>query len=62
MAWPASMRYEVHKAAKGWWQSMVTGEGLVLKFTGPGTIYMQTRNEAAFGAWVRQFAPPPSQN
>ena len=29
-----------------------SGEGLVCKFNGPGTVYMQTRNPGAFSAWL----------
>jgi uncharacterized protein (AIM24 family) len=31
---------------------MASGEGLVCKFTGPGTVFMQTRNAQAFAAWL----------
>ncbi|KAM0420875.1 hypothetical protein ACHAPT_011405 [Fusarium lateritium] len=31
---------------------MASAEGLVCKFTGPGTIYMQTRNSRAFAAYM----------
>jgi hypothetical protein len=30
-----------------------SGEGLMCYFKGPGTIYVQSRNEAAFRDWVR---------
>jgi uncharacterized protein (AIM24 family) len=32
--------------------NMASGEGLVCKFTGPGTVFMQTRNAAAFAQWL----------
>jgi uncharacterized protein (TIGR00266 family) len=32
--------------------SAITGEGLVFRFTGPGTVYMQTRAEAQFRSWL----------
>ena len=31
---------------------IVSGEGLVCKFTGPGTIFLQTRQSAAFAAYL----------
>ena len=31
---------------------VASGEGLVCKFTGPGTIYMQTRNAQAFQLYI----------
>ena len=42
--------------------SAVTGEGLVMKFTGPGTVYMQTRNPEAFGGWLAKLLPTPSSS
>lgn len=32
--------------------NLMAGEGLVCKFTGPGTVFMQTRNAQAFAAWL----------
>ncbi|MEB3196632.1 MAG: TIGR00266 family protein [Candidatus Sericytochromatia bacterium] len=37
--------------------SATTGEGLVMKFTGPGTIWMQTRNPDAFSSWLMKLLP-----
>ncbi|KAI0107124.1 tryptophan RNA-binding attenuator protein-like domain-containing protein [Nemania sp. FL0031] len=36
-----------------------TGEGLVCKFTGPGTVFLQTRNPRAFSAYMAGNAAPP---
>ncbi|KAI7530393.1 hypothetical protein KC331_g14693, partial [Hortaea werneckii] len=44
--------YKIEKAASGSWSSVKSGEGLVCRFTGPGTIYMQTRNLDDFASWV----------
>ncbi|WP_299440638.1 TIGR00266 family protein [uncultured Rhodospira sp.] len=47
--------------AGGFFQRMVTsatsGEGLVMEFTGPGPVWMQTRNPEAFSGWVRSLLP-----
>ncbi|RMY51929.1 hypothetical protein D0863_14430 [Hortaea werneckii] len=43
--------YKIEKAASGSWSSVKSGEGLVCRFTGPGTIYMQTRNLDDFASW-----------
>lgn len=32
---------------------IASGEGLVCKFTGPGTVFMQTRNPQAFALYVQ---------
>ncbi|KIW97008.1 uncharacterized protein Z519_02399 [Cladophialophora bantiana CBS 173.52] len=50
VAW--NCRYAIEKAGKGGVHSMTTGEGLVCRFTGPGRIYIQTRNQDEFGDWV----------
>ncbi|KAI6843643.1 hypothetical protein KC332_g2370 [Hortaea werneckii] len=44
--------YKIEKAASGSWSSVKSGEGLVCRFTGPGTIYMQTRNLDDFASWT----------
>jgi len=40
-------------ASGGIISGLSSGEGLVCKFTGPGTVYLQTRNPSAFAAWVQ---------
>jgi len=51
VAWPCD--YILERAASGGIISGISsGEGLVCKFTGPGTVFMQTRNPGAFAAWM----------
>ncbi|HOV27330.1 MAG TPA: TIGR00266 family protein [Pseudobacteroides sp.] len=57
VAWPDYMEYRMEKAASGWISSITSGEGIVCRFRGPGTILIQTRNPKGFGSWVRQFMP-----
>lgn len=57
VAWPENMNYNIEKASKGWISSVTSGEGLVCRFRGPGTVYIQTRNPGGFGAWIQQFIP-----
>ncbi|MDH5719719.1 MAG: TIGR00266 family protein [Spirochaetia bacterium] len=57
VAWSANSNYKIEKASKGWVSSFTSGEGLVCRFTGPGDVYIQTRNSPGFGSWVRQFIP-----
>lgn len=57
VAWPTTTQYKVEKASKGWISSFTSGEMLVCRFTGPGKVFIQTRNSAAFGDWVKQFIP-----
>jgi uncharacterized protein (TIGR00266 family) len=57
VAWPDGMDYKIQKASSGWISSVTSGEGLVCRFRGPGRVYIQTRNPASFGSWIRQFIP-----
>lgn len=37
--------------------SAKTGEGLVIEFTGPGKVWMQSRNPSAFSGWLVPLLP-----
>lgn len=37
--------------------SATSGEGLVMEFTGPGNVYLQTRNPEAFSGWLANLLP-----
>jgi len=51
VAW--NCKYVMERIASGGIISnMSAGEGLVCKFTGPGTVFMQTRNPAAVSAYM----------
>ncbi|CAK7219494.1 hypothetical protein SEUCBS140593_003905 [Sporothrix eucalyptigena] len=51
VAW--NTKYVLERVASGGIISgMASGEGLVCKFTGPGTVYIQTRNAKAFSAFM----------
>lgn len=56
------MSFQVRKAGTGWINSITSGEGLVCEFTGPGVLYMQTRNEGAFVSWLIPKLPSRSSN
>lgn len=51
VAFPAGMQYEVNKFG-GWKSTILGGEGLVVTFTGPGDVYLQTRSQEAFLGWL----------
>ncbi len=57
VAWEASLQYSLRKAASGFFRTMVSGEGIVAEFTGPGELLIQTRNLAAFAGLLRPFFP-----
>lgn len=45
VAFDARVPYQVRKASRrGWMRSLLSGEALVLEFTGPGDVWLQTRN------------------
>lgn len=48
VAWEESLQYRIEKASKGWVSSFTSGEGLVTRFNGTGTVYIQTRNFPGF--------------
>jgi uncharacterized protein (TIGR00266 family) len=57
VAWEGTTNYTLRKAAAGFIRSMVSGEGVVAEFTGPGEILIQTRNLAAFAGLMKPFFP-----
>lgn len=58
VAWPAYMNYTIEKASsRGWISSFTSGEGLVCRFKGPGTVLIQTRNPKSFGEWIKKLVP-----
>lgn len=58
VAYDLGIRFQLRRAVAGkTWQSLKTGEGLVFDFTGPGRLFLQSRNPDAFQAWVRSAAP-----
>ncbi|KAK3708898.1 hypothetical protein LTR37_011228 [Vermiconidia calcicola] len=54
VAW--NCKYAIEKAGGSGMSSMKSGEGLICRFTGPGTVYIQTRNLDDFADWVRSKA------
>lgn len=48
VAWDAAISYKIEKASSGIISSFTSGEGLVTRFNGTGTIYIQTRNFGGF--------------
>ncbi|MEW6737610.1 MAG: TIGR00266 family protein, partial [Acidobacteriota bacterium] len=58
VAFESTVQYTLRKASQqGFFRSMVSGEGYVCEYTGPGDIYLQTRNLAAFAGILKPFFP-----
>lgn len=60
VAWEGTTQYTLRKAAAGFFRSMVSGEGIVAEFSGPGELLIQTRNLAAFAGLMKPFFPTQS--
>ncbi len=58
VAWPADMQYDITVPAKGLWSAFTTGEILGCRFTGPGTIYLQTLSGVNFASWAAGLIQP----
>lgn len=57
VAWPDYMDYSIEKASNGWISSFTSGECLVCRFKGPGTVLVQTRNPEGFQLWIQSMLP-----
>ena len=62
VAWEGTTQYTLRKAAAGFFRSMVSGEGIVAEFTGPGELLIQTRNLAALAGLLKPFFPSQSSS
>jgi uncharacterized protein (TIGR00266 family) len=56
VAFGEDVGYEVHKVS-GWKQTILSGEGLVVHLTGPGTALLQTRSAHALAGWLGPMLP-----
>lgn len=57
VAFEDTVSYTIQKASKGIMSSMLSGEGLVCEYKGPGKIWIQTRNIASFVSVIQKFLP-----
>mgnify|MGYP002629695994 FL=1 len=57
VAFTSGLDYTVTKASKGWIDSFLSGEGLVLNFSGRGRLWLQSRNPGAYGKTVGALLP-----
>jgi len=60
VAFDESVQYDVHKAGN-WKTTILGGEGLVTKFTGPGRLWMQTRSPQDLIGWIVPQIPTRSE-
>ncbi|MGI6549749.1 MAG: TIGR00266 family protein [Syntrophomonadales bacterium] len=58
VAFESTVNYRVKKAASGIVSSIVSGEGLVCEYEGPGKVYIQTRSTQSLINWLIPLLPP----
>lgn len=56
VAFNAEMQYNIRRIG-GLKSTLFSGEGIVTEFTGPGTIWTQSRSSQSFLAWLAQKLP-----
>ncbi len=54
VAFEGDLKYSIRRAG-GWKSTLLSGEGLVLEFSGKGTLWTQTRNVSSLVGWVSPF-------
>ncbi len=60
LAFEEGLSYRVKKAAKGLFSTLASGEGLVAEFSGPGRLWIQSRNLSGFAALISKLLPDKS--
>ena len=56
VAFDEGIGYQVNKVG-GWKSTILSGEGLVTTFTGPGKLWQQTRSPADLVGWLTEKLP-----
>lgn len=59
VAWDETLNYGITKGASGWFSAFTSGEILALEFTGPGRVWIQSRNLKDFSNWMISLMPQP---
>jgi len=54
VAFTGDLKYTIRRPG-GWKSMFFSGEGLVLEFSGQGTLWTQTRNLSALASWISPF-------
>jgi uncharacterized protein (TIGR00266 family) len=56
VGWEEGVTYEVQKVGN-WKSTLLGGEGFIVRLTGPGRVYAQTRSPESFIAWLTPKLP-----
>lgn len=54
VAWEPGLAYSI-TGMGGWKQTLFSGEGLVMKFSGRGKVWVQTRHMSGLAKWLRGY-------
>jgi uncharacterized protein (TIGR00266 family) len=57
VAWSESMHYNLELGNRGLLASFTSGENIVCRFHGPGTVLVQSRQPRQFGRWLWNLLP-----
>ncbi|HMT05340.1 MAG: TIGR00266 family protein [Solirubrobacterales bacterium] len=57
VAFEPSVQYKTRKASSGIMNTLKSGEGFVMEFTGPGVIHTQTRDPGFLVSWLTEVLP-----
>ncbi|MBI9099255.1 MAG: TIGR00266 family protein [Spirochaetaceae bacterium] len=57
VAFEESVSYTIRKAAKGLMSTVLSGEGLTCEFSGPGKVWIQSRNIKGFASLIAKLIP-----
>ena len=58
VAWDKTLSITPTKASSGWIVSFLSGEGIVIKLTGTGRVWIQSRTPSGFGRRIGPQLPP----
>ena len=58
IAFTEGLEYTISKAGGGWISSMMSGEGLVMKFSGNGKVLVQSHDPSRLGGVLGALLPP----
>ncbi len=55
VAFEETLQFSISKASHGWIDSFLSGEGLVCRFRGRGTVWIQSHNPQSYGSELTPF-------
>ena len=61
VAWEGTTQYTLRKAASGFFRSMMSGEGIVAEFSGPGELLIQTQKSRGARGSAETILPEPGR-